>query len=437
MSRSLVRVLAGGLLGLVALVSSLVLTSTQPASAHPMPRSIVALDVGDSSITADLQIPVNDLALASGIDLTGDDADAVLTGQAGDLKNYLAEHVQPVSTTGTPWTVAVGTVALSEAEQTGSGTYREITARAELTPAAGESLRQFTFRLDPVIHQVATHTVLVTAKDAGDDQAREVATVSIDATTMTVAPLTIDLDDTSAWIGFTGMVSLGAHHILEGTDHLLFLLVLLLPAPVLASAGRWSGAAPPSTALARTARITLAFTIGHSATLAISALTRVEIPAQPIEALIAVSILIGALNAVRPLFPGREALVAAGFGLIHGMAFSFTLAEMNLTTGRLVLSLLGFNLGIEAMQLLVVAVMLPSLIVLSRTSWYRPVQMSGAAVAGVAATGWLIDRIGIGNAVARTADLLGTQGWWVAGGLAVLAAASHLSRRRAVAQQQA
>ncbi|GLY28806.1 HupE/UreJ family protein [Kineosporia sp. NBRC 101731] len=418
------RVLAVAGLGLVTLV----VTGAPSASAHPMPHSIVALDVGEHSITANLQIPVDDLSIASGIDLTGDSAASAIGERGDDLNEYLIEHLRPYSEDGAAWAAAVGPIALSRAEQTGSGAYREITAQVVLTPPAGESLQQFTFHLDPVIHQVVTHTILVTVREGGS--IREIGTVRVDTKTMTVSPLVIDLENHSAWTGFGDMVRLGSHHILEGTDHLLFLLVLLLPAPMMASTGRWAGSAGARTALGRVTRITLAFTIGHSATLAISALNRVQIPTRPIEALIAVSVLIGAAHAVRPLFPGREPLVAAGFGLIHGTAFSFTLAGMNLTTGQLILSLLGFNLGIEAMQLLVVALVLPSLIMLSRSPWYRPLRTIGAAIAGLAAGGWLLDRIGVANAVARTADRLGTQGWWFITALAVLAVASRLSRRR-------
>lgn len=414
------RVLAGCLLALTVLLLSAVV-SGQSASAHPMPHSIVALDLGADSVTANLRIPVGDLSIASGIDLTGDDADSALAGHRADLVAYLTEHLRPVSADGSAWTVAVGNLALSQAEQTGSGLYREITGRAVLTPPGGKSLQKFVFHLDPVIHQVATHTILVTIRGAGDE-VTEIGTVSIDSRTMTVAPMDVDLENQSSWVGFVAMARLGGHHLLEGPDHLLFLLVLLLPAPILATAGRWSGPTAPRTALARIARITVAFTLGHSAALAISALTRLVIPAQPVEALIAVSILIGAAHAVRPLFPGREALVACGFGLVHGMAFGFTLARMNLATGELALGLLGFNLGIEAMQLLVVALVLPSLIVLSRSPWYRPVRTTGAAIAGLAATGWLLDRLGLANAVAGTVNTQGPLVWWIVAGLALLAA---------------
>ena len=158
--------------------------------------------------------------------------------------------------------------------------------------------------------------------------------------------------------------------------------------------------------------------MGHSLTLIVGTLTRLDIPAQPIEALIALSILISAVHALRPMFPGREVLVAGFFGLIHGLAFSFTLAELNLNAGQMALSLLGFNLGIEAMQLTVMALTLPWLILLARTPVYPAVRTGGASVAALAALGWLGQRLGLDNPLARLADGLGTSGTWVIVGLA-------------------
>lgn len=220
------------------------------------------------------------------------------------------------------------------------------------------------------------------------------------------------------------MIHLGTEHIASGTDHLLFLLVLLLPAPLIAVSGRWHGAVSTRRTVIRIARITLAFTLGHSLTLALSALGRLQLPATPIEVFIALSILIGAVHALRPLFPGREALAAGLFGLIHGMAFSFTLAELGLTTSQLVLSLLGFNLGIELMQLGVVLLTLPSLVVLSRTNWYTPVRVIGALCAALASIGWILARVGLPNPVAALADA-GQSGIVVVIGLAVLAAVAY------------
>jgi len=165
----------------------------------------------------------------------------------------------------------------------------------------------------------------------------------------------------------------------------------------------------------------------------VSALSRVEIPAAPIETLIAATILVGGVHAVRPLFPGREALVAGIFGLIHGLAFSFTLAELKLSTGQLAISVLGFNLGIEAIQLLLVALVLPSLMVLASTRAQPVLRIGGAILVIIAALGWALDRLGVTNPIADAADRCGTMLFPIiitAAVVAVVVLAAQVLRRR-------
>jgi len=362
---SLSRLLAG----IAVAVPAALLLGAPPASAHPMPHSVVLLDVHDTSVTADLELPVTDFTTASGLNVT---AGPLPTGA---IRSYLIAHIKPV-TDGRAWTVSIGDVSLSQAEQTSTGPYRELLASATLTPPPGGSVRRFSLGYDVIVHQVVTHTALVSVRrdwPAGRTSAATLGTIKIDIRSMTVPPLTVDLGKASAWQGFVAMVRLGGEHILSGTDHLLFLLILLLPAPLLAVRRRWRSTAPTRVAIARIGRTTLAFTVGHSVALALSSFGRLNIPAWPVEAFIAASILIGAIHAIRPLFPGREALVAGVFGLGHGMAFSFTLAEMQLSTGQLAWSLLGFNLGIELVQLLLVALALPTILVTAHLETPLPV----------------------------------------------------------------
>ncbi|HNR00303.1 MAG TPA: HupE/UreJ family protein, partial [Trueperaceae bacterium] len=351
----------------ITLLAAGALSFMAHARAHPMPHSVVALTVGADQVSARVELPLDDLVLALGSDPLSDSLEDV--GQR--VAAYLADHVTAVSPDGTAWRTTITSVAASETEQTDAGVYQELVAQLTLTPPSGESTRRFIFDYDAIIHQVITHKILVTVESdwAGGNlgDVYEVGVIRVDTGTGQISPLAVDLGNGSGWTGFTAMVGLGVSHILEGTDHLLFLLVLLLPAPLMALPRRWGGPIPSRRAVGRILAITAAFTIGHSATLILAALTRLELPAGPIEALIAVSILVGAVHALRPLFPGRETLIAAGFGLLHGMAFSFTLRELDLSTNQLVLSLLGFNLGIEAMQLLVVAAVLPALLLASRS----------------------------------------------------------------------
>jgi hypothetical protein len=212
------------------------------------------------------------------------------------------------------------------------------------------------------------------------------------------------------------MFRVGMRHIAQGTDHLLFILTLLLPAPLLAGGARWAASAGVRHSLVEILKVVTAFTIGHSMTLGLGALGVVSVPSQPIEVLIAVSILVSAAHAVRPLFPGREAFIAAAFGLIHGLALAATLAGMELGRWERIGALLGFNLGIEAMQLIVVAATMPSLLLLSRTRAYVPIRLGGAFIAAVAATAWILQRLlEVRTPVDAIAGVVSTLGPWLAG----------------------
>jgi len=215
--------------------------------------------------------------------------------------------------------------------------------------------------------------------------------------------------------GFPSMFRLGIRHIAEGTDHLLFLLALLLPAPLRVFRSRWAGFAGARHTVLQILKVVTAFTVGHSITLALAALGLVRVPSRPIEVLIAVSILVSAAHALRPLFPGREAGIAGFFGLIHGLAFASTLGQLGLGRWERVASILWFNLGIETMQLIVVAATMPSLLLLSRTRAYSVIRISGALFAGFASVGWIAERLlDVGNSVDVVVDGVAHRAGWIA-----------------------
>ena len=124
-------------------------------------------------------------------------------------------------------------------------------------------------------------------------------------------------------------------------------------------------------------------------------------PSRPVEVLIAASVGVAAVHAVRPLAARGAAVIALGFGLVHGLAFAGILADLGLDGTTSVLSLLAFNVGIELAQLATVALVLPSLYVLSRTRAYPAVRTAAAGLALAAATGWGLDRLGLAGQPAR------------------------------------
>jgi hydrogenase/urease accessory protein HupE len=130
-------------------------------------------------------------------------------------------------------------------------------------------------------------------------------------------------------------LSLGIEHILLGWDHLAFVLALCLLAT-----------------RRELVKLVSAFTLGHSVTLALAALGWLAIPAPPIEACIALSIVYVARQALLP----RAALhhgvgIVLCFGLLHGLGFASALRESGIERGELLLGLLSFNLGVEIGQL--------------------------------------------------------------------------------------
>ncbi len=144
---------------------------------------------------------------------------------------------------------------------------------------------------------------------------------------------------------FSHYMTLGVEHLLLGFDHMLFVLGLLLLVR------------RPSTLLLTV----MAFTLGHSCTLALAARGLVSVNPALTELAIAISILLLALNVVRPtdapptLLSRWPALMAAAFGLLHGLGFAGALAGIGLPQDGIPLALLAFNLGIEAGQLLLIA----------------------------------------------------------------------------------
>ena len=186
----------------------------------------------------------------------------------------------------------------------------------------------------------------------------------------------------------------GVHHILIGYDHIAFLLSLLLPVVLRRVNGKWEPVANLRYAVTQATVIVTAFTIAHSITLSLAALGWVVPSSRWVEATIAASVLMAALNNIWPVLTNRLWMAAFGFGLIHGFGFAGALSELGLPTGARVLSLLGFNLGVEAGQLGLVLVFLPVLYLVRSRRWYRAGGMQAMSLAiALLAVWWLQARL--------------------------------------------
>ena len=393
--------------------------------AHPQPATTIVLDVEGGHVRMNLHLPLSELEPAFG-------HQPMQRPEA--LRQYLLDHVRPVTTIGQRWSVEVGTMAVAHnAGQQLTGPFQEVIVNLVLVPPPGANPRDFVLRYDAILHQVVTHKALVSIHSdwaSGRVEPAQVGVIAVNTGTARVEPFAVHLGEGSWWTGFRAMLGLGIEHIREGTDHLLFLLVLLLPATLTLRGRAWGDFGGVRYSLLRLLTIVTAFTLGHSITLLAGALHWLTLPQQPVEILIACSILISAIHAIRPLFPGREAQVAAGFGLVHGLAFASVLSGLKLSAGPLALSIFGFNLGIELMQLLVIALTAPWLILLSLTAAHRWVRVSGALLSAVAACGWILNRVtGTSNAIERLMEAAPAVAPLALFTLALIATLSYLHTR--------
>jgi len=185
----------------------------------------------------------------------------------------------------------------------------------------------------------------------------------------------------------------GTWHIWSGIDHLLFLLSLLLPAVLVRRGLRWEGVDAARPAFWSVLKVVTAFTLAHSITLSLAAFDLVRLPSRLTESAIAASIILAALNNLYPVITEGRARIAFAFGLLHGFGFASVLADMGLPSGARLLSLVSFNLGIEAGQLAVVLAVMPVAYAMRGGGFYRRAVLpwGSAAIAGLALI-WFVQR---------------------------------------------
>ncbi|MFD0076641.1 HupE/UreJ family protein [Streptomyces sp. NPDC127166] len=140
-------------------------------------------------------------------------------------------------------------------------------------------------------------------------------------------------------------------------------------------------------------RLATGFTLAHSVTLALAVLGWVDVPTEIVEPLIALSIVYVAVENITRGESRQRVLVVFGFGLLHGLGFAGALDFTDEFSGRLLVSLLSFNVGIELGQLALVLVAFPLILLARRRSWSALAHIGAAAAVGVIGLVWFVERL--------------------------------------------
>lgn len=416
----------------------IVLCATVNTFAHPMPHSVMSMDIKKEGIFAELSLPLKEFQLIFPEEDLEDGYLTLIQRRGNWLDQYLLQHLSISDSSGHPWVIKIEEKQVSENEQSLTGKYHELTFKLWLQAPDGSSPRHFIMRYDVIMHQLVTHKLFLHIKKDWyggmtdkDSLNANLGVLSVNPADNSISPVIINLDEGSTWKGFKTMVNLGIRHISEGTDHLLFLLVLLLPASLISENKRWIKVGDTKYSLIRLAKIVTAFTLGHSISLFLGAMKWLALPQQPVEIAIAITILITAIHAIRPLFFGKEMFIAAGFGLIHGLAFSSVLSEMNLGPMEMMYSILGFNAGIELMQLFVIFCTVPWLLVLSKKKNFSWLRVGAAGFAILSSFAWVMERVsGQTNIFSKMVEQIAQQGKWLIALLAISALLSLLFSKK-------
>jgi hypothetical protein len=203
----------------------------------------------------------------------------------------------------------------------------------------------------------------------------------------------LDLVEVPGLLGLRQFLWQGAWHILIGYDHILFLLSLLLTSVVARKNGKWLAEESFKRSLFNVAGIVTIFTAAHSVSLSLAALEIIKLPSQAVEIVIALSIIVMAVNNLRPFLPGRW-LVIFLFGLFHGLGFATVMGHLTFRMVDLVKVMVTFNVGVELGQLGIVLVAFPILYALRRRPWFVSIVVRAGSIAiSAIAAYWLVERV--------------------------------------------
>jgi hypothetical protein len=361
------------------LALGLTLLAAGPAAAHKPSDAYLRLviDPGEAP-HGSLDIALRDLELVVGLDGNGDGT--ITWGELKARRAAIVAYVQSRLILD-----RLGRCELLPVEQLvdthTDGTYAVLRFVAACPASAGPlTLRyRLLFDVDPM------HRGLLTVSRAG---ATTTAVLSPDQ-----PEIALETPQTRP-AAFRAFFALGVEHIAFGVDHLLFLLVLLLPAGyVRVAGGGWEPVTGWTSAAIEIVKVLTAFTVAHGISLAAATITAVDLPTRLVESAIAATIVLAALDNVWPCLPGKRWMIVFGFGLIHGLGFASALEPLALPPAGLAVALLGFNLGIEAVQVALALCFLAAAGSLQTLGLQaRGLLPVGSAAALLLACFWFVDR---------------------------------------------
>ncbi len=370
------------------ILGSLVVALPRPGWAHTLGEGYIFIDVTNSSLSGWVEITLTDLDAALDLDGNGDGkiSDEEQLANLERIRDYVFERV------------AIGDANRDYTLEFTGREVRNVTLSPYLMLHFATNVQQvpdtlqidyrLLFEVDP---RHRGFLVINSNGKSGIADTGEGVTLIFSPTNTTQE---LNLTRLSAWTSFVDFLKHGVWHIWIGFDHVLFLIALILPSVLLRKGTHWEPVSEFRQAIWNIVKIVTLFTIAHTITLTLATLDLVRMPGRLVEAVIAASVIIAALNNIFPIIRERIGWVVFAFGLFHGFGFASVLRDLTSNATNLAADLAGFNIGVEIGQIVIILAAFPLLFFIrSKRIYPRLLMPVGSFVIALLALGWLVERV--------------------------------------------
>jgi len=349
-----------------------------PAQAHMSSNGYLRVELGENgALKGRLEIALRDLDAAIGLNPGPDGALTwgALKARRAAIEAYAFSRLELPD-------CAVRPDALLVDRHAGAAyAVLRFSAECRQTPGALTLTYNLLFDIDP------THRGLATVASSEGERTE---VLSPDHRT-----LAIDRQSGGRLDDFERFVTFGVGHIILGYDHLLFVALLMIVVGFHRVAdGSWRPVEGIGGTLVEALKILTAFTLAHAIALSLATFRVIDAPSRYVDPAVAVTIMLTAIDNIRPILPRVRWMMAFGFGLVHGLAFATALAPMQLPPLGIALALGGFNIGVELGQLMLALLLVPIVLVARREPLYpRAIAPALSAGAFLLASFWFVERV--------------------------------------------
>ena len=365
----------------IALFILMALLPLSSSLAHKPSDSYLRINTAQSTLSIQWDIALKDLDFEIGLDTNqnGEITWGEVKSRRSEIEAYALSHLE-IAVDHHPYDLRVSELMIAEHSD---GPYAALIIETD----APSDLASLNLSYSLFFDKDPTHRGLVTFnhEDVSSLHLLSPASpkVKIQAGEATVMRMLLQFIGSGVW------------HIWIGLDHILFLITLLLPAVYFRKDDKWEPVETFWSAFKAVLKIATLFTVAHSITLWLAVMGYVKLPSSFIEATIAFSIIVTAMNNLFPVIKLPAWSIAFVFGLIHGFGFANVLDPAGLSSTMLAIALFGFNVGVELGQFAIVLVFLPIAFLIRSTKFYRwVIFFAGSIVIAILAAIWVVERAG-------------------------------------------